>query len=75
MTIIFRPQRPEGTGCESVTIDQIYPAYTPDEISEADDTLQKYVGLVWRIYSRYRSEKRKNLTRPPLNARFKRPRA
>lgn len=51
-----------------------YPAYDPLDAAEADDTLRRYVGLVWRILSRVRIEKGKNLTNPPLNAKFKRPR-
>lgn len=56
------------------TIYHYYPTYDPDEVAEADDTLRRYVGLVWRILSHVRIEKGKNLTNPPLNAKFKRPR-
>ncbi|MBK9156431.1 MAG: hypothetical protein IPM25_19855 [Chloracidobacterium sp.] len=52
---------------------QYYPTYDSDDAAEADDTLRKYVGLVWRILSRHRSENGKDLTKTPLNAKFKRP--
>ena len=55
-------------------IEQIYPDYSRKELAEAEDTVKRYVNLVWRIYKRLRSERSKNLTKEVLNARFKRPR-
>lgn len=59
---------------ESPTIEQIYPDYTQDELAEADETIKRYVHLVWGIYKRLKSEDPANLTKELLNARFKRPR-
>lgn len=60
---------------ESTSIGELYPQYSPDELVEAEETIKRYVYLVWRIYKRLKTENQKNLTTELLNARFKRPRA
>ncbi len=60
---------------ESPSIGQLYSQYSPDELVEAEETIKRYVYLVWRIYKRLKTENQKNLTTELLNARFKRPRA
>ncbi len=47
----------------------------PENRSEAEETIKRYVDLVWRIYRRLRRENPKKLTKILLNARFKRPRS
>lgn len=61
-------------GKENPTIEKVYPDYTPEELIEAEDTLRRYLNLVWRIYNRVRREESEKLTETLLNARFKRPR-
>lgn len=56
------------------SIEELYPEFTPDELVEANDTVKRYVGLVWRIYSRLHREDPENLTKILLNVRFKHPR-
>jgi len=56
------------------TIYHYYPTYELDDAAEADDTIRRYVGLVWRILSRLRNERSDYLTKRPLNAKFNRPR-
>lgn len=53
------------------TIQTLYPNYTPEEQTEAEDTLKRYLNLVWRIYSRIQRENPEKLTKELLNARFK----
>ena len=60
---------------EITGIEELYPDYTPEERTEANETIQRYLSLIWRIYSRLRQENPKKLTKALLNARFKRPRA
>jgi hypothetical protein len=59
---------------ENLTIQKLYPGYTPEEQAEAEYALKRYVNLVWRIYQRLRRENPEYLTKELLNARFKRPR-
>ena len=59
---------------ESSTIKKLHPDLSPEEQSEAEYTIKRYVNLVWRIYQKMRRENPKNLTEELLNARFKRPR-
>ena len=37
-------------------IKKLYPDFTLEEQAEAQDTLKRYVALVWRIYQRVRRE-------------------
>lgn len=39
------------------TIDRLYLDYTPEEKAEAQDTIARYVALVWRIYQRIKRDK------------------
>lgn len=43
---------------EYPAIRKLYPDFTFREQSEVQDTLQRYVALVWRIYQRIRREKK-----------------
>ncbi|MCA1622475.1 MAG: hypothetical protein LC768_01920 [Acidobacteria bacterium] len=43
---------------EYPAIRKLYPEFTFEEQAEAEDTLKRYVALVWRIYNRKRREKR-----------------
>lgn len=52
----------------------LYPELSLEEQAEAEDTLKRYLALVWSIYRRMLRENPKNLTKTLLNARFKRPR-
>ncbi len=56
------------------TIEELYPDFTPEELAETQDTVKRYLSLVWRIYNRLRREDPENLTKTLLNARFKYPR-
>jgi hypothetical protein len=53
-------------------LENTYPNFSPEEITEAKETIDQYVKLVWRIYSRLRLENPKKLTKILLNGRFKR---
>ena len=59
---------------ENLTLQRLYPDYTAEELAEAEDTLKRYLDLVWRIYNRARRDNPQKLTEMRLNARFKRPR-
>jgi hypothetical protein len=41
---------------KSSAIKDLYPDLSPDELSEAEHALHKYLALVWRIYQRLRRE-------------------
>ena len=59
---------------EKLTIQKLYPDFTPEEQAEDEYVLKRYLSLVWRIYQRLRRENPEYLTKELLNARFKRPR-
>jgi len=42
---------------KSQTIQNLYPELTPEEQSEVEHALRRYLALVWRIYQRLRREK------------------
>ena len=44
---------------ESLTVADLYPNMSPEELAEAEYNLKQYVALVWRIYQRIKREKRK----------------
>jgi len=54
-------------------VEELYPDYSPEDRNEAEDTIKRYIDLIWRIYCRLCQEDPKNLTEELLNARFKRP--
>lgn len=50
MEIPHPPKKPR------VTIRDLYPGLTDEELQEADENLERYVELVLRIYERIRSD-------------------
>lgn len=48
------------------TIEQLYPDFTSEEQIEAEETVRRYVQLVWRIYQRLRSEKTEKFDEKPF---------
>ena len=46
-----------------ITIQDIYPDFTPEEQAEAEYNLREYALLVWRIYERVKSENPELLTK------------
>lgn len=48
------------------TIQELYPDFTPDEQAEAEDTLHRYLDLVWRIYGRICRENAEKIDENPF---------
>jgi len=49
----------ERVANQDPTLEELYPNYDPQEIKEAEETIKRYVTLVWRIYSRLRETDQK----------------
>ncbi len=47
-------------------IENLYPDLTSEEQTEAEDTLKRYLNLVWRIYCRLHHEKRAKFDENPF---------
>jgi len=45
-----------------ITIQDVYPDFTPEEQAEAEYNLREYAFLVWRIYQRVKDENPEVLT-------------
>lgn len=52
-----------------ITIQEIYPNLSPEELSEAEYNLREYALLVWRIYKRVKRENPEMLTEMLKNDR------
>jgi hypothetical protein len=48
------------------TIQELYPDFTREEQAEAEDTLRRYLDLVWRIYRRIRGENPEKIDENPF---------
>lgn len=62
--IVGEMDNPHFSKKPQVTIRDLYPGLTDEELQEADENLERYVELVLRIYERIRSD-------PAEYARFK----
>lgn len=52
-----------------ITIQDVYPKFSPEEQAEAEDNLREYALLVWRIYKRVKRENPEMLTEMLKNDR------
>jgi hypothetical protein len=50
----------------SPSIQELYPDFTPEEQAEAEETLRRYLQLVWRIYRRICREREENIDENPF---------
>lgn len=59
----------EKTQKKTITIEDVYPNFTPQEQAEAEHRLREYALLVWRIYERVKRENPEILTKLLKNDR------
>jgi hypothetical protein len=52
-----------NTQKKTITIQDIYPDFTPQEQAEAEYNFREYALLVWRIYERVKRENPEILTK------------
>jgi hypothetical protein len=47
--MIHKPEKP-------ITIEDLYPDLSPEDRAEAQENLQEYVRIVWKIFNRLKAE-------------------
>ena len=61
MTPISNARAKNGAG---LTIQDLYPELTPEQQETAQENLDRYVALTWRIFLRFEAERQAALTEP-----------